>query len=576
MSESTGITHIVSQSRAAELTSQVEIFSTDLTELGRFTAVGEDDLPESYASLLAHHDHMTVTLEAYWESLVAVRVVQERLEGAVYARQSLLARHSDNAIVQYGIVRIDLAGLPANVRESIEKGNCPLGRILIKNNLLRDVELLALWRIEVGDELARRLAIPAGDVIYGRSAAIHLSGERAVDLLEIAGHTVLLLEREKMPREHVGESLMPESYWAFERLGILEKLNASKFSRKVGVQFVNNTGRESQPFFFRSHDPSPSSETWHVDRAEFDKMLFDNAADKGAHARDGMRVIEILLEGNRAVGVVVVQCDGATHRITAQVVIDASGQQTLLASKLGLRRVNPELKKAAIWRHYRGADRDESGGGVKTIILHTSDKKAWFWYIPQADDLVSVGCVADNDYLLKGRGKPEQTFQEELAKCEGVQQRVAGAEAMDDLRVAKEFSYMTDQAAGDGWVLVGDAWGFIDPVYSSGVYFALQSAMLAADAVSEGLRQGDTSAAQLGKWDTEFRQATNSVRKLVHAFYSGEFRVGKFVTEHPHHHGNLTDLLIGRIFKPGVHTMFDDLDPWLEQQIAEANSSDAV
>lgn len=185
MAESTGITQQISQSRAAELAAQAAIFGTDLARLGSFTAVGEDDMPASYASLLAHHDHMTVTLEAYWESLVAVRVVQERLDGDVYARQSLLARHSDGAVVQYGVVKIDLAGLPKIVRQTIENGSCPLGRVLIKNNLLRDVELLALWRIEVGSELARHLGMEVGDVIYGRSAAIHLSGEPAVDLLEI-------------------------------------------------------------------------------------------------------------------------------------------------------------------------------------------------------------------------------------------------------------------------------------------------------------------------------------------------------------------------------------------------------
>ncbi|WP_425399337.1 hypothetical protein [Aeoliella sp.] len=185
MAESTGVTHQVSQSRTAELTARAAIFSTDLEQLGRFTPVGEDDLPASYATLLAHHDHMTVTLEAYWESLVAVRVVRERLDSTIYARQSLLARHSDGAVVQYGIMSIDLADLPPNVREAIETGCAPLGRVLIKNNLLRDVELLALWRIETGDELAKHLGVPAGDVIYGRSAAIHLSGARAVDLLEI-------------------------------------------------------------------------------------------------------------------------------------------------------------------------------------------------------------------------------------------------------------------------------------------------------------------------------------------------------------------------------------------------------
>ncbi|MCO6046313.1 hypothetical protein NG895_20635 [Aeoliella sp. ICT_H6.2] len=185
MAESTGITHEISQSRTAELTARAAIFSTDLAQLGKFTPVGEDDLPESYASLLAHHNHMTVTLEAYWESLVAVRVVQERLDGAVYARQSLLARHSDGAVVQYGIMSIDLTDLPPRVRQAIETASGPLGRVLIKNNLLRDVELLALWHIVAGEELARNLGVPAGRVVYGRSAAIHLSGARAVDLLEI-------------------------------------------------------------------------------------------------------------------------------------------------------------------------------------------------------------------------------------------------------------------------------------------------------------------------------------------------------------------------------------------------------
>ncbi len=393
------------------------------------------------------------------------------------------------------------------------------------------------------------------------------AGSAAATIVADAGFSTLLLEREKMPRPHVGESLMPESYWVFERLGLLDKLNASEFSKKVGVQFVSNSGRESAPFFFRDHDPRDCSDTWHVDRAEFDKMLFDNAADHGAECRDACRVVDVIFDNDRATGVVIESGDGR-RTVNAKVVIDATGQQSLIANKRGLKQINPDLKKAAIWRHYRGANREVSGGGVKTIILHTNDKQAWFWYIPQANDLVSVGVVGDHSYLLKGRGTPEQVFADELAKCEGVEQRVAGATACDDLRVAKEFSYLTKQAAGDGWVLVGDAWGFIDPVYSSGVYFALKSAQLAADAVVRGLQTGDTSAATIGAWSESFKEATARVRKLVHAFYSGEFRVGKFIGEHPHHSGRLTDLLIGRIFDPQVAEIFDDLEPWLERQMA--------
>jgi chorismate-pyruvate lyase len=185
MAESTGVTHRISQSRYSEVTQLVDLFTDDWSSLGSFTPVGENDLPRAYASLLAHHDHMTVTLEEYHNSLVSVEVVEERAEEKWYARQSLLARISDDAIVQYGIMRIDVSGLPAHVRHAIETHAAPLGRILIENNLLRHVELLALWRIEVGPRLAEPLGLSVGDVIYGRSAVIHLSGERAVDLLEI-------------------------------------------------------------------------------------------------------------------------------------------------------------------------------------------------------------------------------------------------------------------------------------------------------------------------------------------------------------------------------------------------------
>ena len=400
------------------------------------------------------------------------------------------------------------------------------------------------------------------------------AGCAAAALVAKEGFSTLLLERERLPREHVGESLMPESYWTFEKLGVLEKLSASRYAKKVGVQFVNHTGKESQPFFFRTRHDHPSSETWHVERADFDRMLFDNAQEKGAECVDGVRVLDVLFDGDTATGVRV-KTDEGESTVNARVVIDATGQSSLIASKLGLKQMNPDLKKAGIWRHYRGGQRDESGGGVKTIILHTNDKRAWFWYIPQSDDIVSIGCVGDADYLLKGRGAPAEVMEEEMAKCEGVATRLAGAEPLDDLAVAKEYSYTTSRSAGPGWTLVGDAWGFIDPVYSSGVYFALKSADMASECVVDALKHDDPSAERLGKWSDEFAAGTKWVRKLVHAFYSGEFRVGQFVKQYPHHGGPLTDLLVGKMFSPDLPALFADLDPWLEKAIAEGASDDA-
>ncbi len=177
--------------------------------------------------------------------------------------------------------------------------------------------------------------------------------------------------------------------------------------------------------------------------------------------------------------------------------------------------------------------------------------------------MVSIGVVGDAAHLLHDRGTPEQIFAEEVADCPSIAERLSRAERIAGLDVVKEYSYTTDVAAGNGWVLVGDAWGFIDPLYSSGVYFALKSGELAADAIIEGFRTGDLSAAQLGKWAPDFKVGTNWVRKLVLAFYTGQFRVGHFIREYPQHQRNMTDILIGRIFYPEAGRIFDDLDPWL-------------
>ena len=185
MGDPIGITAEISEQRRQEAEVLSRLFHPSLETMGQFTAVGEHDLPPSYTTLLAHEDHMTVTLEAYFETLVTLTVVRQSIEHDYYARQSLLARQSDGAVVQYGVVKLETAGLPWEVRDAIQTHRGPLGRVLIRNNLLRHVELLALWRIEPTEELRRPLALEAGEAIYGRLAAIHLSGRRAVEVLEI-------------------------------------------------------------------------------------------------------------------------------------------------------------------------------------------------------------------------------------------------------------------------------------------------------------------------------------------------------------------------------------------------------
>lgn len=401
------------------------------------------------------------------------------------------------------------------------------------------------------------------------------AGCTAAALVADAGFSTLLVERDAVPRFHVGESLMPETYWTLKRLGVLEEMKASANPKKFSVQFVSHTGRESQPFYFFKRDEHESSQTWQVLRSQFDQMLWNNAAAKGADCHDRTRVVEVLFESDRACGVRVKDSSGQARDVAASVVIDATGQQALVANRLGLVEPNQRLKKAAIWTYYRGARRDSGVDEGATIILHTKDKQTWFWFIPLLDDVTSVGVVGDVDYVLKQETTPERTFETELSRCENMMARLAKAERTEEYRVTREFSYSAKRPAGDGWVLIGDAFGFVDPIYSSGVFLALKSAEMAADCVIEGLKRGDTSSAQLGKWVPEYQAGVELIRKLVHAFYTDDFSFGRFIKAYPQHQGNLTDLLVGKLFKPGVGEIFNDMDAFMAKDQAGMSSAPA-
>ena len=396
------------------------------------------------------------------------------------------------------------------------------------------------------------------------------AGSSAATIVSQAGFDTLLLEREAMPRYHIGESLMPEAFWCFERLGVLDQMRNSDYVRKVSVQFVSSTGKESQPFFFKQHDPRECSSTWQVERAEFDHMLFKNAAANGASCVDQARVMDVLMDGNRAVGVTVQTSDGTSKEVRAKVVEDATGLQAVIANRMGLRRDEEDLKKIAIWSYFENAEREPGEHGGATIILHTEKKDSWFWFIPLRNGITSVGVVGDRSYMLEDRGSPEQTFADELALCPAMQRRLALSTNIEKYRVAREFSYTTTQQSGDGWVLVGDAMGFIDPIYSSGVYFALQSGIMAADVVVTGLRNDDTSATQLASWVDEFKEGTQWIRKLVDVYYCNPFSMGRFLKMYPQYIGNITDLLIGRIFYDGAGAVFQHLDPAMQMAIDDA------
>jgi len=385
------------------------------------------------------------------------------------------------------------------------------------------------------------------------------AGSTASTLIAQKGFKVHLYEREYFPRFHIGESLIPETYWVLERLNMLPKMRGSRFVKKYSVQFVSQKGKLSEPFYFMDHKPHECSQTWQVVRSEFDQLMLQNAQVHGVDIHHGVRVLDVLFDGDRAVGVEIQDENGTRGTIRADVIVDASGQSSLIMNKLKLRQWDPILKKAALWTYFEGAFRDTGRDEGATLVLQTQRKNGWFWYIPLHDNIISVGVVAGFDYLFKGRGKHETIYQEELARCPAVRDRVTVGKQVERFRAAKEYSYRSTQVAGDGWLLVGDAFGFLDPLYSSGVLLALKSGSLAADAVVEGLNKGDTSATQLGKWGPGFIQGMNRMRRLVCEYYDG-FSFGQFVRRHSHFKGHLTDLLIGDLFKDSVDEVFAPID----------------
>jgi flavin-dependent dehydrogenase len=395
------------------------------------------------------------------------------------------------------------------------------------------------------------------------------SGATVSTLLAQKGYRVELFERDHFPRFHIGESMIPDTFFAIQRTGLLAKMKSSHFVKKYSVQFIDQRGKLSEPFYFWDNKPHESSQTWQVRRSEFDQLHLDHARDNGVQVHEGARVLEVLFEGKRAVGVRVKPENEPERVVRSKVVVDASGQSTLIIDRFGLRDWDPKLKKAALWTYWKGAIRDTGRDEGATLVIQTQGKTGWFWYIPLHDDIVSVGVVADHDYLFKrGTKDPETVYFEEVARAPGLQLRIKDATRCDIFRIQKEYTYRTRQGAGDGWVLVGDAFGFIDPLYSSGLLLAMTSGCMAADNIAEAFAKNDFSEAHLRMWEKPFLRGVDRIRRLVCEYYDG-LSFGRFVKKHPHLKGMVTDVLIGDVFKDDVDVLWPLMDEMrIEQGIA--------
>jgi flavin-dependent dehydrogenase len=363
-----------------------------------------------------------------------------------------------------------------------------------------------------------------------------------------AGHSCLVFDQSKFPRYHIGESLIPHTYGVLDRLGVLPKLKASNFPLKHSVRFVARNGKESMPFYFSETIPGERAVTWQVERGEFDRLLLDHARDNGVEIRDETQVCSVIFENGRAVGVAASRHQQEKFEVRAKVVVDASGRACLIGHQLGLKREVPGLKKASIWGYYRGGERLPGiDAGETTMFLIPGG--GWFWYIPLPDDMVSVGIVAAPEYLFAQGDNRQEIFLREVAKCVPLASRLACAEHIGPVRGLRQLAYLNRQTCGDGWVMIGDARAFLDPIYSSGLFLALASAELAAQCINEGLEAGDVSAVRLGRFESGLCAGVEVIRRLIHAFYDPQFSFSDFVKRFPEQRSALIDCLVGDVLK---------------------------
>jgi flavin-dependent dehydrogenase len=370
------------------------------------------------------------------------------------------------------------------------------------------------------------------------------AGSSASAVLAQKGRRVLALEREKFPRYHIGESLIPYSYFPLERIGMIEKMKASSFPKKYSVQFVTPDGKQSIPFYFFKHLEHEASCTWQVVRGDFDKMLMENAREKGAEIHEETRATELLHDGDSVVGVKAVGKDGEEFEVRAPITIDATGRDAFSMMRNKWRVRDPYLNKIAVWTYYKGAKRDPGVDEGATTVAYVPEK-GWFWYIPLPDDIISVGVVAEKDYLYNGTRDLAEIFQREVKNNTWIEEHLAQGTQVGEYRVTGEYSYRSKYCAADGLVLIGDAFAFLDPVFSSGVFLALRSGELAGDAVDAALDAQDYSAARFTAYGDEMRKGIEAMRRLVYTFYDHNFSFGAFLKKHPNFHGDITDCLIG-------------------------------
>ncbi|MCD6050047.1 MAG: hypothetical protein K0Q55_1450 [Verrucomicrobia bacterium] len=376
------------------------------------------------------------------------------------------------------------------------------------------------------------------------------AGASTAAILAGYGHRVLVLEREKFPRYHVGESLIPFTYQPLERLGLIPQMKGSAFQKKYSVVFVQPNGKASQPFyFFTRYDKETVAQSWQVLRSEFDLMLLNHARSKGAEVIEEITVKELLKDGDRVIGVKAQKKTGETVEYFAPITLDATGKESFAAVRNGWRQRDPYLNKVAVWTYYQGSKRETGVDEGQTTVAFVPEK-GWFWHIPQHNDMVSVGIVAEGKYLTRGGIKePKAIFDREVGENLWIKDHLSVGQQVGPYYVTSEYTFHSRHCGSEGLLLVGDAFCFLDPVFSSGLMLALKSGVMAGDAVHECILAKDFSPVRFTEYASSLRLGIENMRKLIYAFYEPGFSFKEVVMKHPEVAGDITDCLSGDVNK---------------------------
>ncbi|MET0795660.1 MAG: NAD(P)/FAD-dependent oxidoreductase [Polyangiaceae bacterium] len=345
------------------------------------------------------------------------------------------------------------------------------------------------------------------------------AGAAVATRLAQRGRRILLLEKEHFPRFHIGESLLPCSMPLIEQLGALPRLKAADFLPKYAAEFVTADGSLKRRYAFRDGIIPGAPSAYEVDRSEFDKLLLDNAIERGVEVRQGAQVIRFDLDKDDGVEVVA-RSEGSETAYRARMLVDASGQSSLLAGRLGLREMDQELKNVAVFSHFEGASRytGEEEGDISVVLV----PGGWWWVIPLRNNRTSVGLVGASRNLA-GQKPDEAYFHARIAETPFLRARLSAATRVAPVRSVSDYSYVSRKLAGDRFVLVGDAAAFIDPVFSTGVYLGMLGAFRAAVAVEAALAAGKFERSQFLAYEREAQKHVATYRRFVKGFYTPEF-----------------------------------------------------